>query len=326
MILPYAARLVCLCFASFFLLHGFLGFAAFLAAPAATRAGESMRPKLAAHMLFGLRMLPAVLAAAAVAALCVPSYLRLEGNTAGERVGMWCCAAALLGIATCADSLARGAKALWITTMFGIRCQLGSGSQSAQNSAEGAQFVATDSEFALVALTGIIRPKIVVSRAVLGALSTEELECALEHERAHLSSHDNFKRLLLALTPEIFPFSHAFMALERSWARYREWAADDDAVRGDSQRALSLAAALVRMARMGAPRSMPPLASSLCDANDELSTRVERLLGARVQNSRPRDTSVVAAIAGTLALGAVALMVHPLTLYSVHALLERLVR
>ena len=323
MILPYAARLVCLCFASFFLLHGILGLAVWASAPSATRAGESLAPRTAARILFGLRMIPPIFAAAAVAALCVPSYLRLEGNVAGERVGLWCCAAALLGLAICADSLARGAKALWITRMYGLRCKRG---QFAQNSAKGAQIVTTDSGFALVALTGMIRPKIVISRAVLGALSTDELESALEHEHAHLKSHDNFKRLLLALAPEIFPFSRAFDALERSWARYREWAADDDAVAGDSRRSLSLASALVRIARMGAA-IVPPLASSLCAANDELSARVERLLGTQQRTeARVRRGAMFATAAAAIAAACVALALQPFTLYSVHILLERFIR
>lgn len=323
MILPYAARLVCLCFASFFLLHGILGLAVWASAPSATRAGESIAPRTAARILFGLRMLPSVLAAAAVAALCIPSYLRLEGNVAGERVGLWCCAAALLGVAICADSLARGAKALWISTMYSFRCKRG---QFAQNRAKGARIVPTDSGFALVALMGLIRPKIVISRAVLGALSADELDSALEHEHAHLKSHDNFKRLLLALAPEIFPFSRGFAALERSWARYREWAADDEAVAGDSRRSLALASALVRIARMGIV-TVPPLASSLCAANDELSARVERLLGApkRVQANRGKGR-MLATAATAIAMGCLALALQPFTLHSVHILLERLIR
>ena len=324
MILPYAARLVCLCFASFFLLHGFLGLAAWMSAPAATRAGECMSPRTAARMLFSLRMLPAILAAAAVAALCVPSYLRLEGNTAGERVGLWCCAAAILGLAICAASLVRAARAMWITASHSFRCKRGA--QLAQNSTTGAQIVVMDSESSLVALTGMIRPKIVISRAVFGALSSDELDAAVEHERAHSKSHDNFKRLLLALAPEIFPFSRAFRALERSWARYREWAADDESVGGDSRRSLALASALVRVARMGtAP--VPPLASSLHDANDELSARVERLLGAkkRVETVQRRNV-MFATAAAAIATGCLALALQPFTLYSVHVLLERFIR
>lgn len=323
MILPYAARLVCLCFASFFLLHGLLGLAAWLSAPAATRAGEYMPPRTAARILFGLRMLPAIVAAAAVAALCVPSYLRLEGNTAGERVGLWCCAAAVLGLAICADSLFRAGRALWITASHSFRCQR---AQLPQNSAKGAQILAIDSKSPLIALTGMIRPKIVMSRAVLDALSSDELDAALGHERAHSRSHDNFKRLLLALAPDIFPFARAFRTLEGSWARYREWAADDESAGGDSRRSLALASALVRVARMGTA-TVPPLASSLHDANDELSARVERLLGRKERTEmRYRRGALLATAAAAIATGCLALMLEPFTLYSVHMLLERLIR
>ena len=115
-------------------------------------------------------------------------------------------------------------------------------------------------------------------------LSPEELDCAIRHERAHRTSGDNFKRLLLLLAPDVFPFfSMPFSAMDRSWITFSEWAADDSAVANDLQRSLSLAGALVHVAQMGAAPRLSPLCTSLVSSNSacmnqDLSARVDRLL------------------------------------------------
>src|SRR5207245_1096054 len=90
------------------------------------------------------------------------------------------------------------------------------------------------------------------------------------------------KHLAMLLAPEALPFFRGFGALERGWARFTEWAADDRAVAGDSRRSLSLAAALVRVTRIGGithptPLVAPIVSPLMADSND-LSKRVERLL------------------------------------------------
>ena len=88
MILPYILRLVCLCFASFFLIYAALSLAAWLVAPSAIRLGESLKPHFAARLLLVLRLSPVAVAAFIVSALCVPSYLWLEPDADAERVGI----------------------------------------------------------------------------------------------------------------------------------------------------------------------------------------------------------------------------------------------
>ncbi len=95
--LPYTMRLLCLCCASFFLLHLALSLAARLMAGTAERLAEHMKPSSAARFMFALRMSPPALTVFAVAAFCIPSYLWLEPEMTGEKVGVLCGVMALLG-------------------------------------------------------------------------------------------------------------------------------------------------------------------------------------------------------------------------------------
>jgi beta-lactamase regulating signal transducer with metallopeptidase domain len=325
MILPYTLRLLCLCFASFFLIHAVLALAMSTAAPGAMRIGESMRPRSGARFLMALRLLPVTLAALVVAGLCVPSYLWLETNEATERVGLACCAMALLGVLMCASTIARAARAALLSIRQSKRFAEEGRSECSGNSLP---LTVMNSNAPVLALAGLMKPRVIVSRRVLQTLSSEELEAALAHERAHRKSGDNLKRLALFLAPDILPFSRTFTRLERCWARLIEWAADDEATAGDSQRSVSLAAALVHMARMGAAPAVSPLASSFLGNDRDLSARVDRLLGPTPKPTKPRRRvrtvlPIAAAVVTAIAIPAV---IRPATFFSVHRLLEQLLR
>ncbi|HVA71840.1 MAG TPA: M48 family metalloprotease [Candidatus Limnocylindrales bacterium] len=326
MILPYMERLLCLCFALFFLLHVALSLAARAAAPLAIRLGESMKPRFAARLLLVLRLSPAAISAFVVAALCVPSYLWFEPDASAERVGVACCAAALLGFALWGVSLVRVSRALFVSLRYRRQCER-QGRLTRVSSGKARVFV-VEAERPLLALVGIFRPRVIVSRAVLQALSPDQFNAALDHERAHSISRDNFKRLLLLFAPDILPFSCAFAALHRSWARCTEWAADDRAAAGDAQRSLSLAAALVRVARLGAATQMSMFVSSLIEDGRDLSMRVDRLLTCEWLPENPRRglRMLLAAVSLVTAGILMAAMMRPATLYSVHRLLEHLIR
>jgi hypothetical protein len=107
----------------------------------------------------------------------------------------------------------------------------------------------------------------------------------------------------------------------RAWARYAEWAADDAAAGGDSRRSLALAAALVRVARM---EMAPPMISPF-DGGVDLSERVERLLRMEPQTGR-RPSCAPVFVGWAMAAGALAAVLQPATLVSVHKVLEHLIR
>jgi beta-lactamase regulating signal transducer with metallopeptidase domain len=253
------------------------------------------------------------------------SYLWLETNEATERAGLACCMMALLGVLVCANSLVRGVRALFISVRQARACK-----HDGRLSEKGNILPVTimNSNAPVLALAGLVWPSVIVSRGVLETLSGEELEAALEHEKAHRISRDNWKRLALFLAPEIFPFTRAFARLNRCWAKLIEWAADDEAAAGDSRRSVSLAAALIHLAQMGRSPAVSPLASSFLGNDRDLSARVDRLLGfVPIRTNAPRHTRAVLGIAaGLITMLAIAAMIRPATFLSVHHLLEQLLR
>jgi beta-lactamase regulating signal transducer with metallopeptidase domain len=330
MILPYLLRLLCLCFASFFVLNLAAGLFVRISAESAIRFAESRSPKAAARFLLILRLLPFALATLFVLALCVPSYLWLEPGATAERVGTTCAILGIFGAATWSVSIARTIHSLRASMRHYRYCRsVGHASHVPGGSSSAVVIepvVVVREEAPVVALSGLLRPRLLISTSVLRALSAEELDAALRHERAHRTSRDNAKRLLILLAPDILPFVRPFQNLERGWSKFAEWAADDQAADGDSRRALSLAAALVRVARMGSAPRLPVLSTSLLACDRDLSARVDRLLhAAPIAPSRNWKPQLGLRTAGFLLVGVLAaLLLAPSALSSVHELLELL--
>ncbi len=303
MTVPYFARLLCLCFAAFFWVHLALAAAAAALSRNAVARATLMRPQAGARLLLALRLAPASIAGAIAAGLCAPSYLWFEPEPELERIGLFCIASALTGAWVCAAGLARG---LWAATRSARR--------------RGIYEAAAESEAPVLLLAGVFRPRLVVSRGIREALTAQQLAVALRHERAHLESHDNLKRLLMLLVPDALPFVRGLGAIEHGWARLTEWAADDCAVRGSRKRSLALASALVRVARIAPATRTLALATSLLGDPADLTARVERLLeGRRAPAIRPRVWPTVA-----VAVCVAAAALQPPALALVHEALEAL--
>jgi hypothetical protein len=322
MTIPYLLRLLCLCLASFFLMHLALGLAVSLLAPAAIRWAERMRPRQASRFLLALRLFPWAFSLLAVAGLCAPSYLLLEPAATREEVGLACLASAFLCVASAVHSAARCARAARRSLGYIRYCQM-VGRQE-HLAGESAPVWVVEGAAPFLALAGIVHPRLIVSRPVVNALPARQLAAALRHEEAHQLSRDNLKRLLLLLAPDLFPMWRGFARLERVWNRFAEWAADDYAVAGDSRRSLLLASALVSVARMGACPQAAPLMTSLLADNQDLAERVERLL--EVPGAPGEDRKSLPALMAGAMVGALLLMtmMQPVTLLSVHRLLEHL--
>jgi Zn-dependent protease with chaperone function len=323
-IVPYKFRLLVLSLAAFFLVHVLVAALTLLLTPAAMAISKRLRPRPAARLLLGLRLFPAVFALIVVAGICVPSYLWLEPREGPEPMGWPCLAAAMLGGAVWIFSIARSLRAAARSVIHAQRCRR----MGRRTRLAGECIWMLEGAAPLVMLAGILRPRLVISRSVVSALSSEQLAAVLSHENAHRSAHDNFKRLLVLLAPGVFPFVRGFGALEHAWAKVTEWAADDQAAAGDQHRSLTLAAALVQVARLGVPPALPSLANSLMANGLDLSMRVDRLLNPSPDTPRRgMARRWLVPCASLLAIGSlVALMAQPATLYAAHEALEAIIR
>lgn len=323
MIGPYLLRLLCLCLASFFVVNALSGMVVLCVSRVAVKIAEGVRPATATRFLFFARLFPCLLGIALVTGLCVPSYLRFEPEGTLERVGWLCLFAAVLGAVSWVLACLRAARAL--ADSHGCHQKWQDSGYETRLPGAVSRALLVQNESPLLALTGVIRPRPVVSQSVLRSLSREQLQLAFEHENAHAASHDNLKRLLLLLAPDPLPFVRGFAALEQAWAKFCEWAADDDAVQGDPGRAITLAAALVCVARMGISPRLTFLHTSLI-YDGELSERVDRLLqGESLGAKQTRRTRSVAVFMG-LGTAACVVSVFPAALSSVHRLLELFLR
>lgn len=316
----YILRLLYIIFAVFFLVHLAVGTLVLLFTPLVSRLAGSFRAGNAARIFFALRLLPAVGSGFVALALCVPSFLWFETEAGGEEVGWFCLTAAVLGGSVWAASIFRGIRASARSVRYIRGCQEISRRVSLPH--EPAPIWVIDRTEPFLILAGLFHPRLVISQGVVDSLTPEQLAAALEHERAHWTSRDNLKRLVLLLTPGLLPCFRGFDRLEKTWVRFTEWAADDLAVAGDSQLSLALAGALVRVARMGAAQPLEPLVTSLLDDTQELSARVHRLL----RTEAPRDfrkswTAGACALTTLIVLAAA----QPATLRTMHYLIERLI-
>ena len=322
MMTPYLLRLLCVCLAAFFVIHLVVGLAVSLGGPAAARAARRLRPRLAGGLLLGLRLLPAALGLFAVGGLCVPSYLWLEPESGAEEVGAGCLAAAILAAVLWTVSTVRGVRAAARSARHTRECKRLGRLSTLPGSRRPVWIV--DAPSPLLALVGVFGSRVVISSPVATELAAPQLAAALRHEEAHRVSRDNLKRLLMLLAPGLLPGFHGFDAIERGWARFTEWAADDDAVAGDAGLSLALAAALVRVARMGGTPPPSPLVTSFLGDGREISTRVDRLLNpAPAAAVRLPHSAVVAAVAAVAV--ATGCMLHPAALQSAHRIIERLI-
>jgi beta-lactamase regulating signal transducer with metallopeptidase domain len=233
----------------------------------------------------------------------VPSYLRYEPEMALERIGLACVAAALAGVWVCASGVARGFRAATRSSRYLKACES-----------------ARQTEAPVLLLAGVFRPRLVVSRGVREALTADQLAVAVCHEEAHGASRDNLKRLAILMTPDALPLVRCLREVERGWARMAEWAADDHAVGASRRRAVALAEALVRVARMGAGLPAQALVTNLVGDPADLAARVERLIEPRTAAApEPRIWPGIA-----LAACGAAAALQPSTMALVHEALEAL--
>jgi hypothetical protein len=184
-----------------------------------------------------------------------------------------------------------------------------------------------------VSLAGVLRTRILVGSAVTRQLSPAELAVAVDHELAHRFAFDNLKRFAMFCAPDLFGFSRVARRLEEEWRAAAESRADARAVNGDGTRALHLASALVKVARLGAGSPVLRMSPSWSTLHHPplLEMRVRRLVAAVAPAAEPAGSGC-ALFGQRAALGIAALAVVGVTVVgaalggSVHQITEALVR
>lgn len=300
MTLPYGFRLLCLCAAAFFITQLAVAALISITTRLALHRLAHVQARSGARFVLVLRLLPATTAGFAVLGLCAPSYLLLEPGETAEQIGIGCVTAALLGALVCVSGLVRGCIRAARTQAYLRRYR--------------------DCGTPMFLLVGVLHPRILVSPAIQEALTPAEFGAAVRHEEAHGRSRDNLKRLLITITPDVLPFTHGFRRLDSAWRTLTEWAADDEVALASPQCALDLASALVRVSRMHAKILLPPLSTALLADMDELSTRVERLIG-NTPVAKPIP-AIGSAAACACAVASAVISAQPAALHNVHRLLE----
>jgi len=288
-------------------------------AMAAPRIARSSRARGSAATWLTLRLLPASASVIFVALLFLPSYFRFEPRDPGEGVDVTLAALALAAAGIVLAGVARGIRS-WRRASRKSRAWI----RRARPIALGAPLAAYEIpiDAPMMALAGVIRPRLIVTRGLVGALTAEELRASVAHEIGHWRALDNLKRLAMRAAPDFLFATRAASAIESRWAAAAEHAADRRACE-DSDARCALASALVKVAKLTPPRT--PLAepiSTLVDGGD-VASRVRRLLDDSEPSvrSRPRGRLPLAAAA---AAGVLALAYAPL-LRLVHAATELLV-
>jgi beta-lactamase regulating signal transducer with metallopeptidase domain len=320
----FAVRGTLVSFSIFALLYSVLSVSVCFVWRAVWVCGQQRAQRSRADLLFGMRMLPFVVAAGVTLILAVPSFLLLEPHAAREATGPMPFVLGTCGIALLVVGIWNAAAA-WMRVsrmIAGWSREATSFCSSPFNSEQSVSVVRTAAIAPPLTAAGILRQSVWLSRAAELALSERELQSALRHEGFHVSRRDNLRKLMMRVVA--FP---GMRALESSWREATEMAADDAAVSNASQ-ALDLAAALIKLSHLSSLQPPAELTTALVHSPAAaVNARVERLLAWKEREQNPAG---VLSYAYTLCAATVAMAVlavsYSTLLVSIHSATEWLVR
>lgn len=299
----------------------------------AGRATDNWTGAARARLLFGLRVLPALIAVLTVSLLLVPSYLAYEPRHTSESVSFKLGFLALLSATGIAVSIYRGIatnRATRNLTSDWLR-------QGKPIKIPGIDIRSYEiqHQFPLIGIVGFLRPRLFIASQVLNLLTPEEVAAAVAHENGHLAARDNLKRGVLQACRDILLIIPSGRLLDKSWSEASEEAADENAALQGHTVALDLASALVKIARiipLGARPTMPAGVFLLGDEETKgIKSRVRRLLALATIERRTGSrydllTSLTIWVPAALLLVAfVAAASNPYLLTKVHFLIEHAV-
>ena len=271
--------------------------------------------------LLMLRLAPTAAGLVFVATVFLPAHWLFESPGTPETFGFVLLTVAFTTVALSVRALIRGVS----VTVRSASLQRSLRGRPMTSAGRDTDILEIDGLSGLT-VAGIFSTTILVGASARQALSDAELDVALAHEQAHRRAWDNLKRLAIFCAPDVLGFSEAGRQLERTWNAAVECFADARAVAGDRMRAVNLASALVRVARL-ADRSQDRLDSIVWSPFHQkglLEMRVRRLVDGALE---PRAVSRrVASLAAALIVTTLAALWLAAVPHDIYRLTEALIR
>ena len=278
----------------------------------------SGRPRRAtdADAIFVANIAPAAVAVCVAFLVTLPAFVLFEpAGRRDERPGLLMAVSAVVAAGYLLTVIARVLSVVRLSRRYTTTWM--SDAHALQTPDWGLPAYAIHADYPVVAVAGVLRPRLLIDRRVLESCSAEELRAIADHECAHVKNHDNARRLLIAACIG----SHG--AAAQQWRYAAEVAADERAAI-DPDRAVVLAGALIKIARLAAIVPPPSIPFAAIHDGGSLEIRVQRLLSLNpvpVRNNRRR--LVLACVAVLFVMLAAS---DTKILAAVHELIELLVR
>jgi beta-lactamase regulating signal transducer with metallopeptidase domain len=318
----FALRGIAVSFSIFFILYAVMSVVVGYSWRKVWSYAQGYSARTCSNLLFALRLLPAVVAAAATLVLAVPSFVILEPRSAAEPLGVLPLALACGGLLVLLKGVWNAVSALWRAAKVIEEWSIGATEIGHQPENAGTPLVLRTSGAAPpLTAAGILKPTVWLSIAAEFVLNERELQSALRHEFVHVLRRDNLRKLLLRLVA--FP---GMTQLETAWREVTEMAADDASVKSADE-ALDLAAAVIKLSCMIPLHAPAELTTALVHSPAEsVNARVQRLVEWKeIQHYPASEVSWRHALGAAASLTVLAVTYSHL-LIRVHAATEWLVR
>ncbi len=238
-------------------------------------------PDRRARAIMGVRFAPLGFTMVLILGVSVPAWLRHEPFNTGEAVSGPLLAVALLVLLPALQGARRGTR-MFVKTRDRLRAWRYLSLRSSRTIAPF-EVVEVRSDDLALCVGGYLKPTIYASTGVVRALKEAEFKAALAHEISHARARDPLRLLWMAACPDFLQIFGLDQAWRREFARACEFGADAGASGSDPERALDLASALLKVARLRTFRPLSPVAaldvavSSAFSSQAELQERIEVL-------------------------------------------------
>lgn len=222
------------------------------------RARRMLSAANCARTVFLLRTFPILLGIIGVTLLLAPAYIEHEPRTAHEPISLklaLIASASAIGLALAAI---RGI-ASWHATSK-LKADWLRHAEPIELPQVGIPTYRIQHQFPVIAIVGVLRPRLFIAAQVFTSLDESELMAAIEHEAGHVVANDNLRRGLMRACRDVLVMVPSGRLLDHAWVEASEAAADEYAAGRGRGVALDLASALVKIARLipaGARPAMP---------------------------------------------------------------------